>query len=77
MSEPVRILIVEDVPSDFELAQYEIRKGVPACMFQRVETPADFLRALETFQPDLILSDYTMPHFDGLTALKLAQEQFP
>ncbi|MCI0554056.1 MAG: response regulator, partial [Anaerolineae bacterium] len=74
MSEPVRILIVEDEPSDFDLAQREIRKAVNECMFQHVQTRQDFLHALDTFQPDLILSDYQMPDFNGLTALKLAQE---
>ncbi len=74
MSEPVRILIVEDVHSDFDLAQREIRNAIKECTFQQVETHKDFLSALETFQPDLILSDYNMPSFDGMTALKLAQE---
>ena len=74
MSEPVRILIVEDAPTDFELAQREIRKAVHDCVFQQVQTRQDFLGALETFQPDLILSDYHMPSFDGMSALQLAQE---
>ena len=75
MSEPVRILIVEDASSDFDLAQREIRKAVSDAVFQQVQTMQDFLHALETFQPDLILSDYHMPAFDGLTALKLTQER--
>src|SRR6185503_6205465 len=74
MSEPVRILIVEDVPTDFELAQREIRKAINDCVFQQAQTREVFLRSLETFQPDLILSDYHMPSFDGLSALHLAQE---
>jgi len=73
MSEPVRILIVEDAPTDFELAQREIRKAVNDCVFQQVQTRQDFLGALETFQPDLILSDYQMPSFDGMAALQLTQ----
>jgi diguanylate cyclase (GGDEF)-like protein/PAS domain S-box-containing protein len=43
-------------------------------VLQQVQTRQDFLDALNTFQPDLILSDYQLPGFDGLTALKLAQE---
>jgi two-component system cell cycle sensor histidine kinase/response regulator CckA len=77
VSEPVRILIVEDVATDAELAEREIRQALGSCVFQRVETRPAYLAALETFQPDLIISDYRMPHFDGLTALKLALERVP
>ncbi|MFT3891072.1 MAG: PAS domain S-box protein [Anaerolineales bacterium] len=77
MSEPIRILIVEDLLSDFELAQLELRRSAANCIFKQVETRQDFLNALETFQPDVILSDYSLPHFDGMTALKLAKEHMP
>ncbi|HEY4689445.1 MAG TPA: ATP-binding protein [Anaerolineae bacterium] len=77
MDESIRILIVEDVRTDAELAEREIHKTLQACVFRRVETREDYLAALETFQPDLIISDYHLPRFDGLTALKLALERAP
>ncbi len=77
MTESIRILIVEDLPADAELAQREIRKTLESCIFQRVETREDYVVALVEFQPDIIISDYRMPRFDGLTALKLALEKTP
>ena len=72
-----RILIVEDLPSDADLAEREVRKVLPAGEFRRVETPEAYLEALETFRPDLILSDFRLPRFDGLRALVLAREKMP
>ena len=77
MDNVVRILIVEDLPSDADLAKREITSTLSLCVFEVVETEKDYLAALERFQPDLIISDYKMPHFDGLTALKLAQQYAP
>jgi CheY-like chemotaxis protein len=73
--EPVRLLIAEDRPTDAELAEREIKKVLEACIFKRVETREDYIEALEAFRPDLIVSDYNMPRFDGLTALHLAMAQ--
>ena len=77
MNESIRILIVEDLAADAELAKREILKVVKDCEFQCVETREDYLEALETFHPNLILSDYHLPHFDGMKALKLALENSP
>src|SRR6266511_2732066 len=77
MKEAIRILIVEDKPSDAELAKYTIQKVLKDCEFQIVETRKDFLNALEVFQPDVILSDYSLPRFDGMKALKLVLEHAP
>src|SRR5512147_753752 len=77
MNNEPRILIVEDLVTDYELAQREIRKVIKQCNFERAEKQGDFLNAIEEFQPDLILSDYQLPGFDGMKVLKLAQEHLP
>jgi two-component system, cell cycle sensor histidine kinase and response regulator CckA len=77
MSTTIRILIVEDQPTDAELVEIEIRKALDSCQFKRVETQDQFVTALDSFKPDLIIADYRMPQFDGLTALKIAIERVP
>jgi two-component sensor histidine kinase/CheY-like chemotaxis protein len=77
MSEPIKILLVEDVPSDAELAGRVIRKAGIDFVFTRVETREEFLKSISAFKPDLILTDYRLPRFDGMSALKLAREIAP
>lgn len=72
MNDVPRVLIVEDLMADAELIEREMRKALPSAEFLRVETGNDFLDALATFHPDVILSDYLLPDFDGMTALRLA-----
>jgi PAS domain S-box-containing protein len=70
-------LIVEDLPTDAELSEREIRKALGSCEFRRVETREEYLAALNEYRPALIVSDFKMPQFDGLSALKLALERCP
>lgn len=77
MNDRIRILIVEDLPTDAELGMREVSRVLPQSEFRVVETREAFLEALESFRPDLILSDFKMPRFDGLTALQLAKEVAP
>ena len=77
METTYRVLIVEDMPSDADLTEREVQKVLDPCKFERVETPEDFLRMLDEFVPDIVISDYSMPRFDGLTALKLSLEKTP
>ncbi len=72
-----RVLILEDVPVDAELMTAELRRGGLVFESQRVETREDFLSALNTFKPDIILSDYNLPQFDGLAALEIVRERLP
>ncbi|WP_052813087.1 hybrid sensor histidine kinase/response regulator [Desulfonatronum thioautotrophicum] len=77
MSHPINVLIVEDLLTDALLVQHEVRGVLPESSFQVVETEPDFLAALESFRPAVILSDYSIPQFDGMTALRLAREHVP
>lgn len=72
-----RILLVEDVPADAELALRELKKAGMTCKTVRAETRTDYLRHLDGFAPDIILSDFSLPHFDGMSALALAREKCP
>ena len=75
MSDEIKVLLVEDLISDAELAEREIRKTLPNVNLNIVDTENDFRTALKTFRPELIVSDYQMPIFDGLQALKITREE--
>jgi PAS domain S-box-containing protein len=77
MSEVLRILILEDRPADAELMLREVRKEGIEFAALRVETEADFRKQLLEFRPDLILADYSLPSYDGMSALTLAHREFP
>jgi len=77
MSDVVRILLVEDSAVDAALLNAVIRKGGINPRIHRVETGADFQKALEDEQWDVVLSDYSLPNFDGLEALRIVREQMP
>lgn len=77
MNQYYRILLVEDKLQDAELNKREIKKTLPFSTFEVVGDKTDYLRLLHSYQPDIIVSDYNMPSFDGLSALKFAQEICP
>ena len=74
---PLRILHLEDEPKDSELIQETLEtEGLP-CEVTRVDTQPAFRKFLEQGNFDLILVDYSLPSFDGMSALKLAKEVLP
>ncbi|MFZ3137435.1 MAG: EAL domain-containing protein [Thermodesulfovibrionales bacterium] len=73
----LRILILEDNPHDAELMQHELSKGGLSFVFEIVDTKEGFQKSIEVFNPDIILADYSLPQFDGLSALAIAREKCP
>jgi diguanylate cyclase (GGDEF)-like protein len=70
----LKILLVEDSQADATLALHALERGGARCESVRVDTEAAFRRELARFAPQIILSDFSMPGFDGLSALGLARE---
>ncbi|MGH7197222.1 MAG: hybrid sensor histidine kinase/response regulator [Candidatus Omnitrophota bacterium] len=77
MTDEIRVLLLEDVPADAELIQQELKRTPGTFLFRRVQTKDDFLKALDEFSPNLVLSDYVLEAFEGLSALALAREKAP
>src|SRR5580692_8105467 len=77
MRQPLRILSIEDDPKDAKLIQDLLESEDIACEVTRVDTQAALRASLEPGRIDLILADYTLPSFDGLSALKLAMKACP
>src|ERR671921_1419742 len=73
----LRVLNLEDNPLETPLVHTTLKDGGIECEISRVQTRADFAAALESDEFDLILADYSLLAFDGLSALKVAQEMSP
>lgn len=73
MSKPLSVLIVEDSENDAILLLRELRQSGYAATYERVDNPANLRAALEKQEWDIIISDFIMPQFGGLEALKLVQ----
>jgi len=73
----LRILLLEDVPTDAELTEHTLRAAGLSFTAKRVDTREAFIRALEEFHPDIVLADYKLPSFDGGSAVKIAKLQYP
>ena len=77
MRQKLRILILEDNPADAELAQRELEKAGLSFAASIVATRGEFLQQLDVFDPDIILSDYKLPGFDGISAMRVAVARKP
>ncbi len=72
---PLRVLQVEDTETDAELVLMRLKRHGYAVTARRVWKEAAFIEALDTFAPEIILSDFSMPNFDGMRALELLRQR--
>ncbi len=77
MEGELNVLILEDVPTDAELMKFELTEAGLTFSARRVDTESAFVKELDEFHPHIVLSDYSLPAFDGLSALKIAIEKCP
>jgi CheY-like chemotaxis protein len=69
----LRILMLEDVAEDSELAQHELRQDGVVFTARVVDTRESFVKGLQEFSPDIVLADYSLPSFNGLAALAIVR----
>lgn len=73
----LRVLLLEDEPTDAELEEDALRSAGLIFTGKRVDTREAFIRALEEFKPDIVLADYKLPAFDGGAAVQIVRQQYP
>lgn len=73
--DPIRILLLEDNPLDEDLVRAALERGGVHFKARRVETREAFEDAIRGGDFDLILADYSLPDFDGISALKIVQDR--
>ncbi len=77
IEEHIKVLMVEDNPTDVKLMEYQLIKVVKNLTIKSVDLLGDFKLQLDTFAPDLILSDYRLKGFSGMDVLKHTREYSP
>jgi PAS domain S-box-containing protein len=77
MKSPLHVLHLEDNPNDARLIKSALADGGIACAITRVDNRDDFVAALERGGTDLVISDFTLPTFDGLSAVGIVLARWP
>ena len=77
MDKKLHVLLIEDNECYIELLKIELQRGGLEFAARDVDTQEALIEALGEFKPDIIISDYKLPLFDGLAALEIAQTKCP
>lgn len=73
MERVLRILMLEDIAEEAGLIERVLKKAKLPFVSMRVDGPDEFVSALESFHPDVVLSDHALPQFNSIEALKLCR----
>src|SRR5579872_4269225 len=74
MTQSLKILHIEDIQSDAELVERTLKRSGVTFEKLIVDTRDEYVKALDEFNPDVILSDHSLPAFNSLEALKILKE---
>lgn len=77
MSTRLRILLVEDCADDADLMRFQLEDAGLSFELHCVSSERQLLQALESFTPDVAVSDLNLPGYSGLSALALLHERMP
>ncbi|MCX8056734.1 MAG: PAS domain S-box protein [Ignavibacteria bacterium] len=73
----IKFLLLDDVDSDRKLVKYEIQNYFKDAEIYEATNRKEFILSLTKYKPDIVISDYHLPDFDGLSALSLTHEMYP
>lgn len=76
MNRELRVLMLEDTPSDAELMEHNLRRAGLSCKVLRVDSEPAFKQALSNFKPDIVLADYHLPSYNGRNALDHVRQNY-
>jgi PAS domain S-box-containing protein len=74
---PIKILILEHDPNDLELLSRTLKKSDLEYEVAIAGSEGSYIKALDEFRPNIILSDFSLPDFDGLSAFRIKMERCP
>ncbi len=77
MNLPIQIILIEDNPNDVEILRYELKKGGLSFNLTIVDSEKKFHDALDRQNPDIVISDYSLPMFSGQLALEITKSRCP
>ena len=76
VEQQLRILLLEDLPTDAELVVDELQLSGLKFIYKLVDNEKAFLQHLADFQPHIVLSDYSLPTFNGMEALRIVRQRY-